>query len=89
MTFLEKILPASANNDYRGSPIALYTFIVLCTLYTGRSLIHFLKEDSGVNSIASFMYSGKLPLLIVACLMLFLSLRPGAPPRSAGDDGSS
>ncbi len=163
MTFVEKILPASANNDYRGSPIAFYAFIVLSILYTGRSLIHFLKNDSGVNSIASFinfggtpdpdrlvyMYSslwgsqqlitvaifwlvackyrtllpcmylmvifelllrfipgrlhqigpeyfehtppgsaGNLPLLLVACVMLILSLRQRQTPRSAVDDGS-
>ena len=43
MTMLAKILPNSANNDYRGIPTAFSTFIVLCILNTGRSLIHFLK----------------------------------------------
>lgn len=164
MTMLAKILPASANNDYRGGPAAFYAFIVLCILYTGRSLIHFLKDDSGVNSIASFIYfggtpdpdkliymysslwgsqqlltvsifwvvafryrnllpfmyimviiellmrlvprmlhgigpeyfehtppgsMGNLPLLVIACVMLLLSLRQRENPASAVDDGTS
>ena len=55
MMFIEKLLPREANNDYRGSPIALYTFVVLALVMAGRSLIHFFKDDSGVNSIATIV----------------------------------
>ena len=58
-------MPREASNDYRGSPIALYTFGVLTAVFLTRSLIHFLKGDSGVN----------LPLLVIASLMLVLSIR--------------
>jgi len=59
MSILEKILPHQANNDYRGSPIALYTFCLLATVMLGRSLIHFLKADSGTHSIATLItFSG-------------------------------
>ena len=59
MSILEKILPRQANNDYRGSPIALYTFCLLATVMLVRSLIHFLKADSGTHSIATLItFSG-------------------------------
>lgn len=59
MSLAEGLLPREANNDYRGSPIALYTFCVLTAIVLGRSLIHFFKSDSGVNSIATFItFSG-------------------------------
>jgi hypothetical protein len=53
MSVLDELLPSEANNDYRGSPVALYTFCLLATVMCGRSLIHLLKDDSGVNSIAT------------------------------------
>ena len=53
MTMLERLLPANANNDYGGSKIALYALPLISTVLLGRSLIHFFKGDSGVNSIAS------------------------------------
>ncbi len=55
MSVLEKILPRQANNDYRGSPIALYAFWLLMIPFVFRSLVHFLKADSGVNSIATII----------------------------------
>lgn len=59
MSLLEKLVPAQANNDYRGSPVALWTFCLLAAVIAGRSLIHFLKADSGVNSIATIvLFSG-------------------------------
>jgi hypothetical protein len=59
MSLLERLIPREANNEYRGSRIALYTFSVLSTVMLIRSLIHFLKDDSGVNSIATIVtFSG-------------------------------
>ncbi len=55
MSVLEALLPRQANNDYWGGPVPLYTFWVLATVMLGRSLIHFLKDDSGVNSIATIV----------------------------------
>jgi len=54
-SLLEKLLPRRADNDYRGHPIALYAFWVLMIPFTFRALVHFLKDDSGVNSIASIL----------------------------------
>jgi hypothetical protein len=55
MSALTTLLPREANNDYRGGPVPLYTFCLLSTVMPGRSLIHFLKDDSGVNSIATIV----------------------------------
>ena len=59
MSVLETLLPKEANNDYRGGPVPFYTLCLLSTVMLGRSLIHFLKDDSGVNSIATIVtFSG-------------------------------
>lgn len=52
---LDVILPRQANNDYRGGPIPFYGFCLLAAVMIFRSTVHFLKADSGVNSIASIM----------------------------------
>lgn len=49
------IFPRQANNDYQGSKIALYAFVLLCLPLTFRGFVHFLKDDGGINSIASIM----------------------------------
>jgi hypothetical protein len=59
MSVLDKLLPREASNDYQGSPIALYGFWLLMAPFTFRSLVHFLKDDGGVNSIATIvLFSG-------------------------------
>jgi len=54
-SFFERVLPREANNEYRGSRIALYTFYLLMLPLTFRSFVHFLTNDSGVNAIASII----------------------------------
>ena len=49
------ILPSQANNDYKGGVVPLYAFWFLMAVSLFRSTVHFLKPDSGVNSIASIM----------------------------------
>jgi hypothetical protein len=59
MAILDTLIPRQANNDYRGGAVPLYSFGLLSVVMTVRSLIHYLKEDSGVNSIATIMtFSG-------------------------------
>jgi len=56
---LESMLPRTASNDYRGHPAALWVLGALSLVLAGRSLIHFFKDDSGVNSIATIvLFSG-------------------------------
>jgi hypothetical protein len=52
---LEVILPRQANNDYRGGAVPYYGFFLISAVMLFRSTVHFLKPDSGVNSIASIM----------------------------------
>ena len=55
MSVLNKIFPSEANNGYGGSAIAFYMAFPFMAIFTFRSLVHFLKDDSGVNSIASII----------------------------------
>ncbi len=52
---LEALIPRQANNDYQGGRIAFYGFILLFMTSLFRSTVHFLKDDSGVNSIAGII----------------------------------
>lgn len=55
MSPMNRIFPANANNDYRGSPIAFYGLCLFAAMFTFRSLVHYFKEDGGANSIASII----------------------------------
>jgi hypothetical protein len=52
---LEVLFPRQANNDYRGGAVPFYGFYLISAVMLFRSTVHFLKPDSGVNSIASIM----------------------------------
>ncbi len=51
---MNTLFPAVANNEYRGSRIALAVFAVLTGVAIVRSLIHILAPDGGAGSIATF-----------------------------------
>ena len=53
VSLYKRLLPDVANNNYLGSKIATYGLAILLIPLTFRSLVHFLKDDSGVNSIAT------------------------------------
>lgn len=50
--FLSLLLPTNADNNYKGSKIAWWVFMVLAMVSTVRSLIHFLAPDGGAGTIA-------------------------------------
>lgn len=50
--FLSRLFPKIADNNYKGSKIAWWVFMLLAVVSTGRSLIHFLAPDGGAGSIA-------------------------------------
>jgi hypothetical protein len=50
---IDSILPEKASNDFRGGRVPFYGFCLLLLPLTFRTFVHFLKGDSGVNSIAS------------------------------------
>ena len=60
-SILDAILPRQANNDYRGGAVPFYGFCLLAAVMLFRSTVHFLKADSGVNSIASIMVFEGVP----------------------------
>ncbi len=55
MRGLNVLIPRTASNDYHGGRVPLYFFLALVGMTTFRSFVHFLREDSGVNSIASIV----------------------------------
>jgi len=52
---VKRFLPPVADNHFLGPKIALYFFIFFMIVNTARSLIHFLAEDAGLNSIANII----------------------------------
>ena len=52
---MSSLFPSSANNEYRGSPIARWALLGLVVLFITRSLIHIFKADGGAHSIASII----------------------------------
>lgn len=50
---LERLLPRQLNNDYTGSPIALWVFVFITTITVARSLVHMFAPDGGAQSIAT------------------------------------
>lgn len=54
-TLLEIVAPKHAGNVYDGGAVAFYGFCLHSAVMLFRSTVHLLKDDSGVNSIASIM----------------------------------
>lgn len=50
--FINKILPKSADNNYKGYRIATIVFLLIAIMGTARSCIHFFAPDGGAGSIA-------------------------------------
>ena len=50
---LDRLLPQTVNNDYRGHPLAKWVLVPLTVITIGRSLVHMFAHDGGAQSIAS------------------------------------
>ena len=50
------IFPSVADNDYQGSKVALYFFILFTAVMTWRSIIHMYFVDYGLHGIANFIH---------------------------------
>ncbi len=50
---LQKILPTTIDNNYKGNKIALWFFYLITAVTVVRSLIHIFKHDGGAQSIAT------------------------------------
>ena len=44
---MEKLFPRNSNNNYLGSVITKYVFILVSVVTVVRSLIHFVYKDGG------------------------------------------
>jgi len=49
---MEAIFPKQIDNDYKGSRIAAYVFLLLAIVGTLRSCVHIFAPDGGAGSIA-------------------------------------
>lgn len=50
---LQKILPSTIDNNYKGNKIAFGFFYLITAVTVVRSLIHIFKHDGGAQSIAT------------------------------------
>ena len=50
---LNRLLPQTVNNNYRGHPLAKWALVPLTVITIGRSLVHMFAHDGGAQSIAS------------------------------------
>ena len=55
MNFFETVFPRQANNDYKGSPIAFYGFLLVVATQSFSGLVHYFTYDSGKVQIAGLM----------------------------------
>lgn len=53
MSISRMVLPEKASNEFEGGWIPIAGFCLMLLPVTFRALVHFLKDDSGVNSIAT------------------------------------
>ena len=61
MTLWRQMLPQPVTNDYQGSRIALFAWALIAPMLAFRSLVHFLAEDAGLNSIATIIVFAGAP----------------------------
>ena len=50
---LNRILPPTIDNNYKGNKIALWFFYLITAMTVVRSCIHIFKDDGGAQSIAT------------------------------------
>ena len=71
---IKNIFPETADNNYRGSKIALYVFMIIVAVTLVRSGIHIFAPDGGAQSIAGFplnSYSDAASSLVILIFALW------------------
>ena len=53
---VKTILPAEADNQYQGSSIALYFFVLFVVIMTCRSIVHMFFSGFGLHEIANLVH---------------------------------
>ena len=57
-----RFFPKTVDNQYRGLPIAKWTFVAMTILVIGRSLAHMFLADGGAQSIATIALDSFSPM---------------------------
>lgn len=68
---LERLLPRSIDQGYRGHPLALWVLVLLTLMSLGRSLVHIFFEDGGAQSIATIPLDSFTPNGAAAVVTIF------------------
>lgn len=68
---LNKLFPVPLNNDYQGSLIAKYAFIIITLLTIARSLIHMFSSEGGAQGIASIPLNTFEPAATAVIVLIF------------------
>ena len=68
---LERLFPRSADNDYRGSALALWAFYPITAVTIVRSLIHVFRHDGGAQSIATIPLDAYTPEGASTVILIF------------------
>jgi hypothetical protein len=68
---IDRLLPRQADNDYRGSPIALWVFVAVTMMTLARSLIHMFAADGGAQSIATIPLDSFTPNGAASVILIF------------------
>ncbi len=55
-TLLERVFPRAANNDYRGSTVAFYGFVLVIAQQAFSATVHYFTHDSGKVQIAGMIH---------------------------------
>ena len=68
---LERLLPKTIDNRYRGHPLALWVFVPITVITLVRSLIHMFRADGGAQSIATIPLDSYPEAAAVAGVVIF------------------
>ncbi len=68
---LNRVLPATIDNDYQGNRIALYFFYLMTAITLVRSCLHIFLNDGGAQSIATIPLDSYTPGGARAVIFIF------------------
>jgi hypothetical protein len=68
---LERLLPRTIGNRYRGHPAALWVFGALTLMTLWRSLVHMFRADGGAQSIATIPLDTYSDAAATAIIVIF------------------
>ena len=75
---MNKLLPVVAKNEFNGSRISPWLFILFTGLMTSRSIVHFLFPEYAFHEVANFSVISGQPDPMVLFYRVFFSLGRGS-----------